>query len=75
MVRAGKKRLVSGCSTRQRLVTVLEVMEGCLGLKSDRQGRSEQIRIGHILRRLKWLPKQETTGDRRRFYMPPRKRT
>ena len=53
-------------------VTILEVMEDCLGLKSDRQGRSEQIRIGHILRRLKWLPKQEATGDRRRFYMPPR---
>lgn len=53
-------------------VTVLEVMEDCLGLKSDRQGRSEQTRIGHILRRLKWLPKQETTGDRRRFYLPPK---
>lgn len=53
-------------------VTVLEVMEDCLGLKSDRQGRSEQIRIGHILRRLKWLPKQATTGDRRRFYLPPK---
>lgn len=51
-------------------VTVLEIMEECLSLKSDRQGRSEQIRIGMILKRLKWNHKQETTGDRRRFYMP-----
>lgn len=52
-------------------VTVLEVMEECLALKTDRQGRSEQIRVGNILRRLNWLPHQGTTrGDRRRFYSP-----
>lgn len=55
-------------------VTVLEVMEECLALKSDRQGRSEQTRIGMILRRLKWAVKQETTGDRRRFYIPQKAR-
>ena len=58
----------------QPKVTILEVMENCLELRSDRQGRSEQTRIGQILRRLKWLPKQETTGDRRRFYFPPKVR-
>lgn len=51
-------------------VTILEVMEECLMLKSDRQGRSEQTRIGMILRRLNWGSNQETTGDRRRFYSP-----
>lgn len=54
-------------------VTILEVMEDCLGLKSDRQGRGEQTRIGGILRRLKWLPRRESSGDRRRFYMPTRR--
>ena len=54
-------------------VTILEVMEDCLGLKSDRQGRGEQTRIGGILRRLKWLPRRESNGDRRRFYMPTRR--
>lgn len=57
----------------QTKVTVLEVMENCLCLKTDRQGRSEQIRIGNILRRLKWLPKRESNGDRRRFYVPTRR--
>lgn len=56
-------------------VTVLEIMEECLSLKSDRQGRSEQTRIGMILKRLKWTMKQETTGDRRRFYFPPSARS
>lgn len=56
-------------------VTVLEVMEECLMLKSDRQGRSEQTRIGMILKRLKWAIKRETDGDRRRFYMPPKVRS
>ncbi len=53
-------------------VTVLEIMEECLMLKVDRQGRSEQTRIGMILKRLKWLPKRETNGERRRFYWPPK---
>ena len=61
---------VSDWLKERRQTTVLEVMEDCLYLKSDRQGKSEQIRIGNILRRLKWVRKQETNGDRRRYYVP-----
>ena len=55
-------------------ITVLEILDQCLGLKADRQGKSEQTRVGCILRRLKWQRKRETASDRKRFYVPPRKR-
>ena len=54
-------------------VTTLEVMEECLMLKTDRQGRSEQTRVGNILRRLKWVPKRGDGGSRQRFYEPLRR--
>lgn len=53
--------------------TILEVMEECLMLKTDRQGRSEQTRVGNILRRLKWVPKRGGNGERQRFYEPLRR--
>lgn len=52
-------------------VTVSEVMNQCLELKIERQGRSEQTRVGHILHRLQWHKKQASSGDRHRFYVPP----
>lgn len=56
-------------------VTLLEIMEECLMLKVDRQGRSEQTRIGMILKRLQWASQQASNGDRRRFYMPKKARS
>lgn len=49
-------------------VLISEVLEGALGLKVERHDRSAQTRVGAILRRLKWLPKQETNGERKRYY-------
>lgn len=54
-------------------VLISEVLADALLIKADRHDRSAQTRIGNILRRLKWMPKQETGGDRRRFYFPPNK--
>lgn len=51
-----------------RTVTITEVLENALGIKPERHGKSEQIRVGIILRRLKWRMKQETSGERRRYY-------
>ena len=68
------EELIADWLWQRKMTTVLEVMEQCLGLKVDRQGRSEQTRVGNILRRLGWTRKQGTTGARRRFYIPPMKR-
>lgn len=51
-------------------VTVTEILEQALGIKPERHGRSEQTRVGAILRRLKWYARQETNGARRRYYVP-----
>jgi predicted P-loop ATPase len=66
-----EEKIADWLKGRQR-ITVLEIMEECLGLKVDRQGKSEQHRIGKILQRLKWTKKQESSGDRRRFHFPPK---
>lgn len=50
-------------------VTISEILSEALFIKAERHGRSEQTRVGSILRRLKWTAKQETTGERRRFYV------
>lgn len=50
-------------------VLISEVLSDALLIKADRHDRSAQTRVGNILRRLKWAPKQETGGDRRRFYV------
>lgn len=50
-------------------VLISEVLSDALLIKADRHDRSAQTRVGNILRRLKWLPQQETGGDRRRFYV------
>ena len=70
---AWEEKIADWLRLRQK-VTVLEVIEDCLGLKTDRQGKSEQTRIGNILRRLKWTRKQEANGGRKRFYVPPKAR-
>jgi putative DNA primase/helicase len=49
-------------------VLISEVLEGALGLKVERHDRSAQIRVGSILRRLKWVPKRDCDGDRKRYY-------
>lgn len=49
-------------------VLVSEVLECALGLKVERHDRSAQIRVGSILRRLKWVPKRDCDGDRKRYY-------
>lgn len=50
-------------------VLINEVLSDALLIKADRHDRSAQIRVGNILRRLKWKPHQETGGERRRFYV------
>lgn len=52
-------------------VTISEILSEALFIKIERHGRSEQTRVGAILRRLKWKMKQETTGSRKRFYVKP----
>ena len=64
-----EERIAEWLAHRDR-TTVLEVMEDCLLLKSDRQGKSEQTRVGNILRRLKWVRKQGSNGDRKRYFIP-----
>lgn len=55
-------------------VTVTEVLEIPLGIKAERHGRSEQTRVGVILRRAKWRLSRETSGVRGRFYLNPEKK-
>lgn len=51
--------------------TISEILEDCLELTPDRQGRSEQTRIGNILRRWNWRPRQVRSGEARiRVYSP-----
>ncbi len=51
--------------------TVSEILEDCLGLLPDRQGRSEQTRVGNILRRWNWRATQVRSGEGRlRVYRP-----
>lgn len=52
-------------------VTVAEVLAGALDLEPRYRGRAEATRAGAILRRLGWLPRQETRdGVRLRIYRP-----
>lgn len=55
--------------------TVYEVLWHCLHLPLDRHGKSEQTRIGNILRRLGWKRKQETQAEDRKRYFVPAKHT
>lgn len=50
-------------------VLISEILSDALLMKIERQDRSSQTRAGNILRKLGWKQKQETTGDRRRFYV------
>ena len=51
--------------------TVSEILEDCLELTPDRHGRPEQTRVGAILRRWNWRPKQVRSGEARvRVYRP-----
>jgi putative DNA primase/helicase len=51
--------------------TVSEILEDCLGLPPDRHGRSEQTRVGNILRRWNWRSRQVRSGEGRiRVYSP-----
>lgn len=51
--------------------TVSEILEDCLGLPPDRHGRSEQTRVGNILRRWDWRARQVRSGEGRlRIYSP-----
>jgi putative DNA primase/helicase len=52
-------------------VTISEILNDVLFIKTERQGRNEQTRVGAILRRLNWVRKQEPTGARIRYYVPP----
>lgn len=54
-----------------RETTVSEILEDCLGLPLDRHGRSEQTRVGNILRRWNWRSRQVRSGEGRlRVYSP-----
>lgn len=55
---------------RHQSVTITDVLEQALGIKPEKHGKSEQIRVGNILRRLKWVRKQDTNGQRKRYYVP-----
>ena len=60
----------------QQRVTVSDVLSLALHIRIERHDRSAQTRVGAILHRLGWRKKQETTGERRRVYMPmPEKST
>jgi predicted P-loop ATPase len=50
-------------------VTMSEILEEALSLKIDRHDRSSQTRVGAILRRLGWVAKRDSTGDRQRYYV------
>lgn len=53
--------------------TISEILEDCLGLPLDRHGRSEQTRVGNILRRWNWRARQVRSGEGRlRVYSPSR---
>lgn len=52
----------------RRGVTTTELLEKAIGMQTDKQGRSEQIRMGHVLRALGWtVVKRGTDGSRRYF--------
>jgi putative DNA primase/helicase len=51
--------------------TIGEILNEVLFIKTERQGRNEQVRVGAILRRLNWVRRQEKTGARARYYTPP----
>ena len=44
-------------------VTTSEILSDCLGVGVDRQDRSHQTRIGHIMKRLKWQKKRIRTSS------------
>ena len=51
--------------------TISEILEDCLELSPDRHGRSEQTRVGNILRRWDWRARQVRSGEGRlRIYSP-----
>ena len=41
--------------------TTSEILIGCLGIEIGRHDRSHQIRVGHIMKRLKWIRKKVRT--------------
>lgn len=52
----------------QQRVTVSDVLSLALHIRIERHDRSAQTRVGAILHRMGWRKKQESGGDRRRFY-------
>lgn len=52
--------------------TTREIMLNCLHISESQQNRSEEIRIGNILRLLKWERVQKRVGNSRQYvYTPP----
>lgn len=55
-------------------VTISDVLEFALQIRVERHDRSAQTRVGAILHRLGWRKRQESSGKRQRFYVPPAER-